>query len=369
MNRIDLPADRHWSTITTDDLGPVRDEGSVLCIRYGGFGDALMAAATLPALKRQGLRIAFNCTERGADMLAHDPHIDELIVQPEKWILHEPHRGRSELFEWWDRLGHFFPRTINFTGTVEDSLLISPMDRERWKLSHQARHKHCNKNYLEAQFDAAGLAFNKHAPMHFYATTDEQMWAEEVLTTIGRDKFVVLFSLTGSSLNKAYPHMDEVIGRAVEAWPDIHFVLVGEPLAQVLEIGWENHPKVWCRSGNEAWTIRRTLALAQRCDVVLGGETGVLNAVGYEPDVGKIVLLSHSSRKNLCQHWKNVITMQPEGVPCFPCHKLIYGMCEHMEYQTGACMCQFHIDPAAVLEALRRFRAWSGVRQPQQEIA
>jgi hypothetical protein len=50
--------------------------------------------------------------------------------------------------------------------------------------------------------------------------------------------------------------------------------------------------------------VRETLALAQQMDLVIGPETGVLNAVCYEA-MPKVAMLSHSSWENLTRHWVN----------------------------------------------------------------
>ena len=55
--------------------------------------------------------------------------------------------------------------------------------------------------------------------------------------------------------------------------------LVGDEACRLLEQGWEKEPRVVCLSGQLG--IRDTLALAQQVEVVIGCETGVLNAVAF----------------------------------------------------------------------------------------
>jgi ADP-heptose:LPS heptosyltransferase len=119
----------------------------------------------------------------------------------------------------------------------------------------------------------------------------------------------------------------------------------------MLELGWENEPRVVCLSGEI--NIRQTLALARECDAVIGGETGVLNAVAFEPDVRKVVLLSHSSRENLTKHWLNAAAIEPVSTACYPCHRLHYDrrFCPE-DPDTGASVCQRSIHPDTVFNAL-----------------
>ena len=118
----------------------------------------------------------------------------------------------------------------------------------------------------------------------------------------------------------------------------------------MLELGWENEPRVKCLSGEIG--IRETLALAQVADVVIGPETGVINAVAFEQN-RKVVLLSHSSVENLTKHWVNTVSVKPVDVACYPCHRLHFdrSFCPQDE-ETGAAVCQRSIHPAVVFEAI-----------------
>ena len=48
---------------------------------------------------------------------------------------------------------------------------------------------------------------------------------------------------------------------------------------KLLEVGWEQEKRVVTKSGK--WSVRDTLAFLDVCDVVVGPETGVLNAAIY----------------------------------------------------------------------------------------
>ena len=128
--------------------------------------------------------------------------------------------------------------------------------------------------------------------------------------------------------------------------------MVGDVACQILEFGWEKEPRVIRLSGEMG--IRDTLALAKVADVVVGCETGVLNAVAFEEN-RKVCLLSHSSRENLTKHWKNTFSMAPKGLSCYPCHRLHYTreFCFE-DKETGAAMCQKLIDPDDVFRAITK---------------
>ena len=103
------------------------------------------------------------------------------------------------------------------------------------------------------------------------------------------------------------------------------------------------------------------MAFAEAADLIIGTETGLLNASG-SMDVPKIVTLSHSSEEMLTKHWKNVIALnQPMGTGCakHPCRQLHGGSnrdpwedCpQHVE--TGTALCQFHIGPDMMIDAIQ----------------
>jgi ADP-heptose:LPS heptosyltransferase len=156
-----------------------------------------------------------------------------------------------------------------------------------------------------------------------------------------------------------YPHQDTVMQRLLDEVPEITFTLVGDPLCKILEAGWEEHPQVRCTSGE--LDIRDTLALAQRADCVVGPETGVLNAVAFEP-MAKVVMLSHSSVENLTKHWENTTSIVPP-TSCFPCHRLHHGRKFCPEHEpTGASMCAWESDPEQVIAAiLRAYADWTAM--------
>ena len=181
----------------------------------------------------------------------------------------------------------------------------------------------------------------------------------------GKPAFVVLWVLAGSSLHKTYPHMDDVIANIVEGMPDSHVIFIGDELCQILEAGWEKHPRVHCRSGKT--TIRQDLALAQRVSCVIGPETGVLNAVAFE-DNAKVVFLSHSSKENLTKHWVNTFSAIPKDTPCYPCHQMQEigrDVCPRGGGEDiNAAICQWNINRDEVtIEVLRFYQGWGRVQK------
>lgn len=332
---------KKWQDISNEELGGKR-ENTVCLIRYGGFGDLLQISSIFPLLRAQGKKVCVNVTENGYEILKNDPNVDELLIQATDQVPNE------ELGPYWKRLRRIFPSVINLSCIIEQGLLLLP-NHPLYNGDKEERHKKLNKNYSEALHRKAKVPHI--FKTKFYPSSTERKWVAEQRRNmrLGAGHYVIVVALSGSSIHKAYPYTDSVIAHYLVNEPMARFVLVGEELCKILEIGWEKEPRVFCRSGN--WSIRQTLAFAQSADLVLGPETGVLNAVSAE-DVAKVVMLSHSSEENLTKHWVNT-TAVASDVDCYPCHKMHYGFssCNRHE-ETGGSICTALLDPRKVVDAI-----------------
>tara|TARA_R110002020_G_scaffold160008_3_gene344313 strand:- start:1494 stop:2588 length:1095 start_codon:yes stop_codon:yes gene_type:complete len=335
-----------WQDLSDEELGGSRENTACL-VRYGGYGDQLQISSIFPLLKDQGYNVCVNVTETGATILRNDPNVDELFIQKTNQV------PNDELGLYWDRLKPLFSKFTNLGHVIEHNLLCVPQ-QPIYNWDTGKRHKKLNKNYGEALHDAAEVEHsfcNK-----FFRTHSERKWVarQKRDMRIGLHHYVIMIALSGSSVHKAYPHLDAVMARVLIEWPNVRIVMVGDEVCRILERGWEKEGRVFRRSGT--WEIRKTLAFAQQCDLILGPETGVLNAVSSD-DVAKVCLLSHSSEENLTKHWVNATAIYPEGVHCYPCHKMHWGFNHcNRDVKTGGAMCAAKIDPETVFNAIEYHR-------------
>lgn len=236
-----------------------------------------------------------------------------------------------------------------------------------------------NVNYMEMTHAIADVPLP--SKQRFYATATEREGAENFRSKLG-DVPVILWALSGSSVHKVWPWVDIVVAWLIDNTP-ARIVFSGDPASQILEAGiaqglakqylgisykdsdamklsellyelrahWGGVNRIVCRSGD--WAARETLAFLPECDLVVGPETGVLNAAALMP-MAKVVILSHSTEENLTKYWVNTTAIVPPEnlVPCYPCHRLHYGR----EYctedgETGAALCASMIRPQQVFEA------------------
>jgi hypothetical protein len=104
------------------------------------------------------------------------------------------------------------------------------------------------------------------------------------------------------------------------------------------------------------WPVRRALATAQVCDLIITPDSGVAWAVASEP-MPKIMLLSHASERNITYGWTNTVTLKanPELVKCHPCHRLHERIetCTPNETRTGA-LCISSISVESIISESRR---------------
>jgi ADP-heptose:LPS heptosyltransferase len=320
-----------------DQKIPKRHGKSVCIQRFGAFGDMVQLASIFPVLKEQGYHICVNTTPRGFEILRNETNVDEFFLQATDQV------PNHELGPYGDYLGKSFERFICLHECLEGSLLAMPGRRQHAFWTKEFRHLIMSVDYLEALHAAAQVPF-KPAP-RFCPSNKEKKWAAKYRNKLGKNNFVIMWSIAGSSVHKVYPHMDQVITETLRNHPDAIFILVGDEWSKIGEVNWEKHPQVKCKSGR--WNIRESLTFAKCCDLVIGPETGVMNAVSFE-EVPKILLLSHSTPENIGKSWLNTDVVEPVA-DCYPCHTLHYGFdtCTRDE-QTGTAACAASIPPSLI---------------------
>jgi ADP-heptose:LPS heptosyltransferase len=297
-------------------------------VRYGAFGDAIQASSILPGLKEQGYHVTFYTTPRAHAVLKHDPHIDAFYIQDTDQV---PNVALPEFWAWEAKK---YDKWINLSESVEGVLLALPgRANHEWPVTLR-RKMLGGTNYIEFAHDLAQVPA-KPAPK-FYSTEEERAWAKKERARIGGD-FLVMYSCAGSSVHKVWPWMDSLFARILLRYPTARILTVGDEMSQLLEQGWEQESRVVRMSGK--YTIRQSMALLDVVDMLIGPETGMLNAAGHM-SVPKVLMLSHSSHANLSRDWRNCAVVEPENTHCYPCHRLHYSF-EHCnrDESTGTALC------------------------------
>ena len=335
------------------DFGGRRLGKSVCVQRYGGFGDMLQVSSVLPGLKEQGYQVTVNVTEIGLEMLRNDPFIDVAFVQKTDQV------PNHELGLYWTKLSKCFDKFIMLSESVEGALLALPGRRESAWHPEFRRMIMGTVDYMEATHAIAEVPLPPKTK--FYPNSVEKSWAKQQRKKLGGKNFVILWTLSGSSVHKTWPHLDLILARLLCSYENVKVVLVGDALCQMLEAQWEKEERVLCKSGK--WSIRQTLAFAKRCDMVVGPETGVMNSVSMG-EMFKLLMLSHSSKNNIGGNWVNTIALTPHETPCYPCHILHGGFdlcCKDEVF--GTALCASNTDPEEVWEVIK-----SEIGEPDHEF-
>jgi len=318
-----------------------------LVVRFGAIGDQIMASSILPHLSMEDYHVTYMTTPQGQEVVRYNPFIDDW------WIQDKDQVPNPQLGPYLDTLASRFDRVINLCESIEGALLAIP-GRPSHAWSDDARRRVLGSvNYLERTHDIAGVR-HKFMP-RFHPTEKERNDALSFKRQL--DGPVVYWALGGSSHHKIYPFTNVVVAWLLERTP-CHIVLGTGPDMLQLEAGiYEvvaslGLPLERVHKTGGAWDVRTALSFVGEADVVVGGETGMVNAVSHL-DTPTVVMLSHSSPENLTKHWVNTTVLEPQDTPCFPCHRMQYNwdFCHYVE-ETGGALCASNIKPERVYEAI-----------------
>ena len=327
-----------------------RTEKEVLVIRYGALGDTMWITPVLSQLKSDGYYVVVNITARGAEILKNNPNVDEFIIHTDHSFI-----AYEELEEYWHRLGRGFDKVVNLTKSCEGHLVkVEGSHEANW--SKEMRHAECNYNFQDRVMELAGYPDKKGCIPELYFSDIEEALAETFINA-HKDKFVILWSLSGSGFHKTYPWSEYIAGELCNQFQDIEIITVGDDDCKILE--WQN-PHTINKCG--VYTIRQSFILTKYADLVIAGDTGLVNAAAAF-DTPKIVFLSTNTEENLCKYWKNTTAFFNEDCECYPCHKLIYtNTCPKGRFNVAP-KCMEGIEPKEVLKViLERYKEWNDVQ-------
>jgi len=325
-----------------------KENKTCLISRYGALGDVIQSTVILPVIKQDGYKITFNTTPRLADVLKYNPYIDEFLLQEEGSILD------TDLDGYWETISKDYDKFVNLHGVVEGGLLKVEGSEEYFWPDKKRREK-CNKNYFDALLERAGYLNIKGRLPELYFSDDEEKYAN-LFRLKFFDKFLVIWALAGSSFHKVYPWTEHTAVEFMRRHKDAIIITVGDEMCKMLE--W-THPQTINKAG--IWDIRQSFIMTKYVDLVIGPETGVLNAAGCF-DTPKICLLTHSSKQNLTKYWKNDYSIQ-SPVECSPCHRLIYskdgsGVCQQ-SIKTNSPICMERIQPETIINKTEKvYELW-----------
>jgi ADP-heptose:LPS heptosyltransferase len=297
-------------------------------------------------LKEEGYHVTVNGSRQVIEVLKHNPFVDKVVEHVKDSV------PRETLDEYWAEMAKGYDKFINLSESIEGSLLkVEGREEFTWPVTK--RHSECNVNYYDRTLDIGGFGKIKGRNGELYFSPFEEKTARDYRKKY-KNKFLVLWSLSGSSYHKTYPWAEMAARAFLDTHPDAMILTVGDHLCEMLE--W-SHPQAKCYSGK--WPIRKSMIMTKYVDLVVGTETGILNASGCF-GTPKITMLSHSSEENLTKHWENSHPVFATDVGCQPCHQLHYTLnsCP-ISPATKAPECMSKIMPGVVLNKMNNiYREW-----------
>ena len=323
-----------------------KTDKEALVIRYGALGDTCWLTPVLSQLHSDGYHVVVNTTKKGAEVLKNNPYVGEFIV-------HSSHNDipYEELEYYWQTLGRNFEKVVNLTKSCEGHLIKVEGSRE-YNWSKEMLHAECNYNFQDRVMELAGYPDKKGLIPELYFS-DIEIALAKTFVNAHRDKFVILWSMSGSGFHKTYPWSEYIASELCQQFGDIEIITVGDDDCKILE--WSN-PHTINKCG--VYTVRQSFLLTKYANLVIGADTGLLNAASAF-DTPKIIFMSTNTEENLCKYWKNTTALHNDDCECYPCHKLIYSNnCPKGRFN-AAPKCMEGIEPKVVLDViLKYYKEW-----------
>lgn len=291
---------------------------SAMVIRYGALGDMLIAAPVCRLLKEKGYNVYVNCTPDGSEAMRHNPHVDGFALFNPLAIPNDYLNNLldSRIFVEMEKR---YDRLVNLCWSMETSLLFEKKHPCLWDLPHEVRDAIASVNYVDKVLEMAGLEERGLRPELYLSDTEEALG--RYLRKKFEGRFIMMWQMAGTSDHKIYPYIDLVVERLAQKYPDMVIYLSGWNKQTSIEIMQPDLvPNIRNRVGQ--WSARTSMVLTKYMDLVVGPETGVLQAAGCF-EVPKIVMMTHSNRENFTKYFVNDFSMQSR-VECSPCHRLVH---------------------------------------------
>jgi len=283
-----------------------------LISRFGAYGDILHMSFLPKLLKeKEGYDVVdVETNHKGYQLLCHNPHIDNISVLEPSTVF----QTIGILEKHWISISEGYDLFINLFRSLENNCLA--MEDDYMYYQHEdLRREFGRGSYYDITLDISGL--NKYkgevkADVHY---TDEEHESVKQFMGKYKDKFVVMFNLSGTGPHKRLVQIKEIVEAISEKFHDCFFITTGDKSNKPLDIEGDN---VLSLIDKEV-PFREALLISKYVDCVIGCESGLMvgaNAWGTPT----VQLMTAASIENHGGGMENDLSLQSPA-PCSPCHK------------------------------------------------
>ena len=329
----------------------------VLLIRDAAVGDALMITPAIHDFAERGYDVHVACKKHvGAAVYAFNPHIASCHELPTSETMEQRQQRIDEI------IARVKPDIhVDLAFSCEGAFLYhsdNPMYHESIELRRAIAQ---DTNYYE-HINKRVLGCERTLPEMYIGAEEDRRWTQIRANTLG--SIFIQVQLTGSSINKCYPFWPEVIKGLQQLSSRVIVITTGDPaIGPAFEamclIPGVNPRRMWPWCSEQKMTLRDSLVATKYVDLVIGPETGVVNAAACW-DTPKLVLLTHSNCRNLTEGWKRCIPIQSPA-KCSPCYRIVSAgdPCNYISDDenydiAGAMRCMAEIPPELIINNARR---------------
>ena len=327
---------RSFCVLTRPKRPPERSAMRQLVCRIAALGDTIITTPLIRYLKQRGDEVYYLASEQAEQILLNNPNVDKVIPYKRNSIpnnlLADHFKAVAQAYE--------CDNVIDLCESIEVNISLHPC-RPAYKYPKQERLAKFNRNFYEETFRFAKIdpVGEMNFRPDFFPTDQEELMVKQfLLEHIG--KFVIIWGLSGSSRNKVYPYVDDVIMDILKKHDDIIVITVGDESCMILEYNIKDYPRVFPMSG--VWNMRQSITACREASLVVSPDTGLLHGAGCW-DTPKIGLLNATTKEQITKHFENDFSLEAEGIGCSPCLHLIYdadAQCSIRENKMPICMAE-----------------------------
>ena len=300
-----------------------------LVIRYGAYGDMLIALPFIEEMKRRYDYVQLETGDRGAEILQCHPglmHISKFDpgMYGKENATKIANVRVNGLYD-----GGSWDYVINLWHTLEVDCIAEEWQEEFFWPRERRQAYFGDRIFVERPFVKAKIPMpNVFNSGTIYFDTETILWMDW-WRKLHADTFNVAIVVAGSTCQKVPFGLKELARSITREYPDARIFLMGDkpsgwmptpidPKDLQFDFGKKNVMKMVGKT-----PYRQALAIMQMADYVIGPVSSLLHGAGIF-GTPKSMICTDCSVAQACKHHNNDFSVQGQA-PCCPCHRAIYN--------------------------------------------